>query len=63
MKKNGYKTVAFPALGTGKLNYPYISVARAIKESVTEFGRQHPKTCLETVYIILHETETECIQV
>ena len=63
MKEKGYKTIAFPALGTGNLCFPYISVAKAIKEALTEHGTQHPSTGVETVYIILHETEEQCIQV
>ena len=63
MEDKSYKTIAFPALGTGNLCYPYISVARAIKEALTEHGKQHPSTSVETVYIILHETEGQCIQV
>ena len=63
MQKKRYKTIAMPALGTGNLFYPYISVARAIKESVTEFGRQHSQTSVKTVYIILHKNERHCIQV
>lgn len=63
MKKEGYKTIAFPALGTGKLGYSYISVAKAMKETLIEFGKQNPDTFVETVYIILHEKEKQCIQV
>ena len=63
MESKKYKTIAFPALGTGNLLYPYISAAKAMKEALTDFGKQHPNTCVETVYIILHEKETQCLQV
>lgn len=61
--KNGFSTIAFPALGTGKLAYPYINVARTMLKAVNDFGRQYPDTCINTVYIILHESEMECKKV
>lgn len=55
MKRDGFSTIAFPALGTGALGYPYIPVAKTMMECVCEFGEQHPETCIQTVYIVVHE--------
>lgn len=63
METGGLHTIAFPVLGTGTLCYPYIPVAKTIMECVTDFGKQHPKTCIQTVYIVVHEAETSCAQV
>lgn len=63
MEKDSLHTIAFPVLGTGRLGYPYIPVAKTIIECVTDFGKQHPKTCIQTVYIVVHEADTHCAQV
>lgn len=63
MERKGFRTIAFPALGTGKLGYPYIPVAKTMMECVNDFGKQHPETCIQTVYIVVHDQDIHCLQV
>lgn len=63
MERRGFRTIAIPALGTGRLGYPYIPVAKTMMECVTDFGKQHPETCIQTVYIVVHDQDMHCLQV
>ncbi|XP_067657899.1 protein mono-ADP-ribosyltransferase PARP14-like [Haliotis asinina] len=50
----GYETIAFPALGTGILQYPPEIVARVFKEKIAAFSTDNPLTCLREVIIVLY---------
>ncbi|XP_048249263.1 protein mono-ADP-ribosyltransferase PARP14-like [Haliotis rufescens] len=53
----GYETIAFPALGTGILQYPQETVAKVFKERVATFSQENPLTCLREVIIVLYHKD------
>lgn len=63
MDNLGLETIAFPALGTGKLEYPYIHVARTMQKAVYEYGILFPRTCIKKVIFALYKEDRECIKV
>lgn len=46
-------TIAFPALGTGNLNYPEEDVARCMIEAVIEHTEKNPTGSLQEVKIVI----------
>lgn len=63
LDRNGYCSIAIPALGTGKLFYSYIHVARTMLKAVEEYGKAFPETGIKRVLFVLHPSEQECIKV
>ncbi|XP_062591829.1 uncharacterized protein LOC134253316 isoform X4 [Saccostrea cucullata] len=61
-EKHKFTSIAFPALGTGNLGYPFIHVAQTMLKAVNDYGKQFPNTCIKTVHIVLHDSEKECIK-
>ena len=57
------KTIAFPAVGTGKLQYPIDIVASEMFWAVYEFGKVHQHTTLEGVQFVLYPEDRAAIQV
>ncbi|TRZ00261.1 hypothetical protein DNTS_003714 [Danionella cerebrum] len=55
---HGLTSIAFPAIGTGNLNFPKDLVARIM---LTEFQEFHP-TNLRKVTVILHPSDKACVQ-
>ncbi|KAK3094976.1 hypothetical protein FSP39_008624 [Pinctada imbricata] len=49
-----YRTLAFPALGTGVLEMPPVRVARTMMAIIRRFETNHPHTTLSTVRILIH---------
>lgn len=60
MEKDGYKSIAFPALGTGKLGYPYYPVARTMTNLIHAYGKKNPQTKIERVHFLLNEKKELC---
>lgn len=56
------KTIAFPVFGTGKLLYPWESVAKTMITTVQKYGRMHFETCVEEVRIVLYEKDLKSIE-
>ncbi|CAG2257455.1 MACROD [Mytilus edulis] len=44
------KSIAFPVFGTGKLLYPWESVAKTMITTVQKYGRMHFETCVEEAF-------------
>lgn len=61
--KNGFCSIAFPAIGTGILHYPCDVVAKIMAEEIMAFSRQNPKTSLRDVRIVLLPSDTSTIKV
>ncbi|XP_052283056.1 protein mono-ADP-ribosyltransferase PARP15-like isoform X2 [Dreissena polymorpha] len=57
------KTIAFPALGTGKLRFPKSDVANAMFEAVEEFSRGNPSSSVCVVYFVLFPSNTDVFTV
>lgn len=60
MEKDGYKSIAFPALGTGKLVYSYYPVARTMTNLIHAYGKKNPQTKIKRVYFFLYDEEELC---
>lgn len=58
-----YKSVAFPAFGTGRLEYPPRKVAETMFDVVQKFAMKNPNTTVKQVYIVLFGKDTENIVV
>lgn len=56
-------SIAFPSLGTGKLLHPFHLVAETMYHTIQCYGRGHSDTKIKDVSIVLHEKDTECINV
>ena len=59
----GYTSIVFPALGTGKLNYPRDETARTMLETADGFQRSNPLTSLRDVRIVVYQKDTQTVQV
>ena len=56
--ENKFATLAFPALGTGNLNFQSNLVADIIKEAVEKYHKNNPNTCIrKIVFVIYHKDE------
>lgn len=56
-------SIAFPALGTGKLNYPVEEVAKAMWIAASEVGRDEKVSALTKVDVVLFPGDEKVIQV
>ncbi|NWT65407.1 PAR14 polymerase, partial [Prunella himalayana] len=57
------KSITFPALGTGNLEFPRSVVAKLLFDKVFEFSSQNRVNSLEEVHFLLHTKDTANIQV
>lgn len=55
--EKGLKTIAFPAIGTGVGGFPINRCAQVMIDIVVEYLKNE-KTCIENVYFILFDMET-----
>ena len=64
-KADGLKcrTIAFPAIGTGRLKYPIDIVATEMFWAVHEFGNEHPHTTLKEVQFVLYTDDQAAFKV
>lgn len=60
LEKDGFKSIAFPALGTGMLGYPYCAVANTMVTVVHSYGKKNPDTKIERVHFFLHPDHKAC---
>lgn len=58
-----FKTLAFPAIGTGRLQIPPDVVASCVKEVVEKYSSSHPQTSVEKLIFVIHEADTANFQV
>jgi len=62
VNQKGYKSVAFPVIGTGNLGYPWKLVAKTMLDTVEDFGRKHP-TSIKAVKIVVFHKDVQSLQV
>lgn len=60
---DGLTSVAFPALGTGYLQFPSGLVARALFEEIKSFSGSSPQTSVSRVLLVVHDSDTETLNV
>lgn len=53
-KHKSTKTMAFPTLGTGSLNYPPDKVAEVFTKCIQNFNQKYPKTELTLISIVVN---------
>lgn len=58
-----FKTLAFPAIGTGRLQIPPDVVASCVKEVAEKYSSSHPQTSVEKLIFVIHEADTANFQV
>lgn len=51
------KTLAFPTLGTGSLNYPPNQVAQVMAECIKDFDQNYPQTELARITIVVYNQD------
>ena len=57
------KSIAFPAIGTGKLQYPPIEVAAAFFEAARYFEMKIPHAYLKDMTIVIYGTDEHIFKV
>ncbi|XP_052770411.1 protein mono-ADP-ribosyltransferase PARP14-like isoform X1 [Mya arenaria] len=60
--QDGYTTIAFPALGTGRCEYPSDVVADTLIKSVMEYENDHPDTNIKCVSFVIWSKDVETIK-
>ncbi|XP_021378675.1 poly [ADP-ribose] polymerase 14-like isoform X2 [Mizuhopecten yessoensis] len=55
-------SIAFPALGTGRLSYPPATVANVMLSCVRGFERDMPNSCLRTVMFVIYPQDRQSVQ-
>lgn len=61
--RNGMKTIAFPAFGTGVLQYPLETVASEMFTAVELFKQTHHRTSLKVIIFVIFPTKKDIVQV
>lgn len=61
--KRALSSIAFPAIGTGKLAFPRDVVARAFFEEADNFRGKNPQSLLTKVHIVLFHKDQPTVQV
>ena len=63
MDKNRCSSIAFPAMGTGKLGYPPDVVASVMYSCVDEYAAKNSKTALKEVLFVLYDKDYKTVKV
>ena len=61
--RNGFKSIALPAMGTGNLGFPRDVVAEMMFNSVIEFSKKNPGTSVKDVRLVLYDKDQPTIDV
>lgn len=57
------KSLAFPALGTGKLGYPSDEAAKIMFTTISKWFHENQDTCIREVQIIVYSKDKDVLQV
>lgn len=57
-----YKSIAFPAIGTGNLGFPKYDVAQIMMDAVENFAKQNPSKNLN-IYFVVYPKDDEMMRV
>jgi len=60
---DGLTSVAFPALGTGHLQFPASLVARALFEEVKSFSGSSLQSSISSVLFVIHDSDSKTLRV
>ncbi|KAK3094771.1 hypothetical protein FSP39_006012 [Pinctada imbricata] len=61
--KKGYKSIGFPAVGTGKINYDRNMVAKNFYSQVKKYSDDNPQSNIKDVRFVLYPKDEETIRV
>lgn len=53
----GHTSIAFPALGTGNLQYPEQNVAQSMIETVIRYAEKYPNSSITDVKIVIYHLD------
>ena len=59
----GYKSIAIPAMGTGKIGYPHDKVAAYMYDLVEKFANNHKQSKVSEVIFVVHHKDPKSKQV
>ena len=59
----GFKSLAFPAIGTGASHYPAAEVAEIMVKTLLKYRESNPYSGLEDVTIVIYEKDAVTAQV
>lgn len=57
------KSIAFPALGTGSLNFPATESAGIMLDCVARFVKKHTGTSVREITVVVYSGTKDCDQV
>ncbi|OPL33588.1 hypothetical protein AM593_08322, partial [Mytilus galloprovincialis] len=60
--KHKCSSIAFPAMGTGKLRYPAGLVAKSLYKCVEEFSLQNPKSVITEVLFVVYDKDHDTVK-
>jgi len=56
-------SIAFPAMGTGFLQFPASLVARAMFDEVKAFSAANQRTSISSIFFVIYHTDTDTLNV
>ncbi|KAK3598400.1 hypothetical protein CHS0354_019803 [Potamilus streckersoni] len=60
--KDGFTSIAFPALGTGNLGYPKDFVAKEMFQYISNYGKDDPSSSVKDVRFVVYQRDLPTIQ-
>ena len=60
---DGLRSIAFPAVGTGYLQFPAGVVAQVMFEEVKSFSATSPQTSISSILFVVYESDNETLNV
>ncbi|KAL3864673.1 hypothetical protein ACJMK2_006335 [Sinanodonta woodiana] len=61
-EKDGYTSIAFPALGTGNLNYPKDVVAKEMFQHISTYSKDNPSSSVTDVRFVVYQRDLPTVQ-
>ncbi|KAL3864768.1 hypothetical protein ACJMK2_006424 [Sinanodonta woodiana] len=61
-EKNGYTSIAFPALGTGNLGFPKDIVAKEMFKHISTYSRDNPSSSVTDVRFVVYQKDIPTVQ-
>ena len=61
--KRRFKSIGFPAIGTGNLHFPRDIVAESMFSTVIEFSNANPNTSVKDVRFVLYDKDLPTVEV
>ncbi|CAG2207725.1 unnamed protein product [Mytilus edulis] len=58
----GCKSIAMPAMGTGKLGYPRALVAKHMYDTVQQYSSGNPNSCITKVLFVLYDKDDQTVK-